>query len=261
MINKYKGKEIFVSILKTKTIMIIQWAFLILVFFPTLTNAQNCGCTAEDYTSEFSDYITGGDFYKYLGLKVKGRYKVDIDYADINIKVQRHKFYVQNFHYIVSTNIDDSVHEARVYFRDKKSPKYQLYAQMECKQSVCHATLPISTPKLKSLRYLIVYQNAKGVLFKSKEYRSVKRDLILLPPWQKMFQEAPSKLYSEYKTVPTSVRGFDMNMEIEQTDPLDIFGVDIGLYTLEEIYPVPLNWVSPEMCERCEEKYGSLEAL
>ena len=173
------------------------------------------------------------------------------NYMTGQISTPLHKFYAGGFRYIVDAEIDDFVDEARVYFKDLRSPTYQVYAKMSCVQGRCYASLPVSDAKLEVLEYFIAYRDRSNHLYKTSKLKSIKRDMLELPVWQRAHQDRPSEVYTEYPRVPSKLRGFRISFNINITSRLDVFGVKFGLYGLEDIKPID-DLLNADICNQCE---------
>ena len=165
------------------------------------------------------------------------------------ISSDKHKFYAGGYSYIVEADIKADISDARVYFKDEHAEKYQLYVKMKCRKSHCYATLPISSEKLKVLEYFIVYKNTTKNVYRSKDYRSIKRDVLELSAWQKRHQNDKIDLYTEYEKVPKHIYGFELIPYIGLTALYNIYGIELNLYTFEELYPPKINI---DICNQCQ---------
>ncbi len=131
-----------------------------------------------------------------------------------DISSQEHEFYAGEVHFIVDAEIDDEIDEARVYFKDKRSTRYRVYAKMECTLGLCVTSLPMSKFDMSVLEYVIAYKDMDGNLYRSKKYSSIKRDLLALPKWQREDQDKKIELYSEDIKIARNIQGFSIESKI-----------------------------------------------
>jgi len=149
--------------------------------------------------------------------------------------IDTHKFFANGFNNIIEFSSKKEIAEARLYFKDSKSPLYQLYVKMNCNTKHCYAKLPLATADLLFLDYVILHKSNTGKLSKSKIQFMRKRDLLELPQWQKKYQNEKVVLYSELNDMPTRVRGFGNKLKIKPTINQDIWGIQAKLYKKEEL--------------------------
>lgn len=88
-------------------------------------------------------------------------------------------------------------------------------------------------------------------MYASATRRSIKRDMLELPVWQRIGQDKQSPLYTEYAAAPKNLRGFYKNLNIDTIDPLDIFGVQFGLYSFADLHPVD-KFLDSDVCAKCK---------
>lgn len=168
------------------------------------------------------------------------------------IKPEEHEFFTRGYRIVVHAKIEDTagIYEARVYFKRDTVKDYQTYAQMQCSHNGCYAELPLTSPSLKKLNYVVVYQNNTGRAYKSKTVTMEKRDMLELPSWQTL-NTKETRMYSEYAKPPRSVNGFTDNMKIVKTEQDEVLGVKAGMY--------PLDLIDPNVtidCSQCKNNDG-----
>lgn len=163
--------------------------------------------------------------------------------SSASIEVKKHEYFANGFNIIVESTIQDVV-EARVFFKDSNSPKYQLYIKMRCQSDSCHGKLPLTKGELLSMDYIVASKNSAGELERSAKYTLEKRDLLLLPSWQNKYYDESFDLYSELQPTPTYIRGIGDHPEVKTTADNDIWGVKLDLY----------DSVKENSCECKEEK-------
>jgi len=168
-----------------------------------------------------------------------------------DFEVDEHRYYAGGFHYIVHAHMNSQLEEARVYFKNIRAKTYEMYVKMDCEVGECYASLPVSTPELKALEYLVAYKTKEDEIYSSGTHESIKRDMLELPLWQRGYQDLNSDVYTEYEDTPTIIKGFKMDFEIYFTDIDDIFGTYLGLYELEDIQ-APTNVFDKDVCSQCE---------
>jgi hypothetical protein len=175
--------------------------------------------------------------------------KESIDCVDSTISSWGHKFYGGGFSFIVEATIDDTILDARVYFKNESSNTFAAYAKMHCTKGRCYTALPVSNPKLLVLEYIIVYKNLQNKLFTSRNYVSIKRDLIELPAWQKRHQKSEINLFTEYSKKPSYIPGFDITADLSSVNVSEIYGVKLGFYKLEDILSEKIDLNLYEQCQ------------
>jgi len=182
---------------------------------------------------------------------VKKEYHLIHNYRNSLIQLPSHKFYAGGYHFVVQAKIDDYIDEARIYFKDERSPSYNVYAKMNCIQNNCVASLPVSKPSLEVLEYFLVYKSKGKNLYKTSTLKSIKRDMLELPLWQRDHQDKGSKVYTEYAKPPKILLGFPSRLAINVIPRIDVFGVELGLYKLEEIN-IKDDFLNIDICNQCE---------
>lgn len=146
-----------------------------------------------------------------------------------NIEVKKHKYFANGFNIIVDAKIKDVV-EARVFFKDNNSPKYQLYIKMKCEGDSCYGKLPLTKGELLAMDFIVASKSSSGELERSAKYTVTKRDLLILPSWQNKYYEESFELYSEFKPSPTYIRGIADHPKVKTTVDEDIWGIKLNLY-------------------------------
>lgn len=145
------------------------------------------------------------------------------------LTTESNKYFANGFNVIVESNINDAS-EARVFFKDHKSPNYQLYVKMACNNNHCYAKLPLPKIDLLSFDYTLAYKDLTGVLHSSKIYTTTKRDLLIIPSWQKKYYKEKVQLYTELEEIPKYVRGIGDKLDIKATKKDDIWGKELNFY-------------------------------
>lgn len=168
-----------------------------------------------------------------------------LEAADLSVK--KHKYFANGFNIIVDATIKDAT-EARVFFKDNKSPKYQLYVKMKCTADKCYGKLPLTMGDLLAMDYIVAFKNSAGELARSPKYTSIKRDLLFLPKWQKRYLDEKVVLYTEFDPIPKYIRGIGDKLDIKTTSEDNIWGIKLNLY----------DAVKENKCDCCDQcKDGS----
>jgi len=168
-----------------------------------------------------------------------------------DIKVNEQKIFAKGFNNIVEITISEGIKDVRVFFKDSKNPKYQIYVKARCINYNCYAKLPVSLQELISLNYTVVYLYADEGLGLSKEYTLVKEDLLELPKVQTKYQREKVILYSEFEVAPENVKGFGRNLTLLPTEKQDILGIRAGFYYNSDVFNAPKKVVL--VCPKCQE--------
>ncbi len=159
------------------------------------------------------------------------------------IKFEAIEYFVPNSRVVISADIEDEIGlaEARVYFKSIDSKMYP-FVKMSCKAQKCRAILPMSDKETKTFNYIILFQNNKGEVFKTKIFTVSKRDMIELPKWQS-FDKSPIEVKSELFLTPKDIIGFDDDFKITPVKDRKKYGVvakivdmkNAGIKKLDEI--------------------------
>jgi len=135
------------------------------------------------------------------------------------------KFYATGFRINIDAKIEEKsgIYEARVYFKGLKSKDYQVYAQMQCKNDYCKATLP--APIGENIYYKILYQNYRRQVFVTEEFSMQKRDMIELKDYQTR-DKSDIILGTDLFKPPRTIVGFkDKNLKVKTINSSEKIGV------------------------------------
>ena len=166
-----------------------------------------------------------------------------------DIEVNEYKYFANGFNNVIQINKDDDIVEVRVFFKDSRNPKYQIYTKMTCTNNSCYAKLPLTKPGLLSLDYTILYKYDDGDVDPSDEYTIIKKEMLVLPRVQSRYRKEKVDVYSEYQVPAKNIKGFGSDLKILPTAKKDIWGVDIAFYTYYTINNAPKEKVL--VCEEC----------
>jgi hypothetical protein len=161
-----------------------------------------------------------------------------------DFEINPHEKFSAGFRILIDSNIKDKagVVDARVYFKDKKQEMYHFFAPMKCKGENCVGTIPVPEKYTKAINYIIVYQNTKGEIFKSVEFKMYRAEFVTLPKWQK-FSTKRLLVKTELNMIPKQLYGFDDKVELQTVLKENKIGYKAEIYGEDFVDEKTLNTV------------------
>lgn len=145
------------------------------------------------------------------------------------------EFYASGYRINIDAIIDEKTQivEARVYFKDKRNRKYQAFSKMICKKKICRGVLPTPNEDTKEIFYTILYKSVSNKVYISKEYRLLKREMLMLGKNQ-IKDNNSFILGTDLKITPRYVYGFKDNYSIIKVPSKEKFAITAGLISTKD---------------------------
>jgi hypothetical protein len=141
-----------------------------------------------------------------------------------------HENYSPGYRVVIDGKINDDsgVYDARIYFKDTKQKIYHFFSPMECKGDSCKGVIPIASKFTKSFKYIVLYQNNAGDVFKTREFEISKKDMVELPSWQ-IKDTNRLNIKTELEMIPKQMYGFDDKVRVKKVSDDNKIGVLAGI--------------------------------
>ncbi|MDQ7084745.1 MAG: hypothetical protein Q9M36_07345 [Sulfurovum sp.] len=151
-----------------------------------------------------------------------------------NIKSLTAQPYASGYKINLDVSIEDKkeIKEARVYFKTSQKASYQVFAKMKCKGKLCRAILPAPQKTTRMIYYRILYKNTINKVYKGKEYRMVKKEILSLRSNQTK-DRSHLNLYTDLTKQVDNITGFGGDYSISTISKNNRLGILAGFITAD----------------------------